>query len=218
MFRQKYPDVAVQLHVHSTRRTAWSVANGQIDLAIVGGEIPTELVEALEIVPYAEDELALILPPSHPMVQQESIQKEDLYKLQFISLDSQSTIRKVIDQVLTRCGIDTRRLKIEMELNSIEAIKNAVQSGLGAAFVSVSAIEKELLMGVLHKSKMDEVLVTRILSLICNPNRYRSKAAEAFSNEILPLFTTYSTISEKKAAPAIDLPLIEIVTPNSAGN
>ncbi len=31
-----------------------------------------------------------------------------------------------------------------MELNSIEAIKNAVQSGLGAAFVSVSAIAKEL--------------------------------------------------------------------------
>lgn len=218
MFRQKYPDVAVQLHVHSTRRTAWSVANGQIDLAIVGGEIPTELVEALEIVPYAEDELALILPPSHPMVQQESIQKEDLYKLQFISLDSQSTIRKVIDQVLTRCGIDTRRLKIEMELNSIEAIKNAVQSGLGAAFVSVSAIEKELMMGVLHKSQMDEVLVTRILSLIYNPNRYRSKAAEAFSNEILPSFATYSAIPEKKESPAMDLGLIEIATPNSAGS
>jgi DNA-binding transcriptional LysR family regulator len=199
MFRQKYPDVAVQLHVHSTRRTAWSVANGQIDLAIVGGEIPTELVEALDVVPYATDELALILPPSHPMVQQETIQKEDLYKLQFISLDSQSTIRKVIDQVLTRCGIDTRRLKIEMELNSIEAIKNAVQSGLGAAFVSVSAIEKELLMGVLHKSQMEEVVVTRILSLICNPNRYRSKAAEAFSNEILPQFATYSAIKEKEA-------------------
>ncbi len=218
MFRQKYPDVAVQLHVHSTRRTAWSVANGQIDLAIVGGEIPTELVEALEIVPYAEDELALILPPSHPMVQQETIQKEDLYKLQFISLDSQSTIRKVIDQVLTRCGIDTRRLKIEMELNSIEAIKNAVQSGLGAAFVSVSAIEKELLMGVLHKTQMDEVLVTRILSLIYNHNRYRSKAAEAFSNEILPSFATYSTIHEKKEPPAIDLGFIEIATPNSAGS
>jgi len=198
MFRQKYPDVAVQLHVHSTRRTAWSVANGQIDLAIVGGEIPTELLEALDVVPYATDELALILPPSHPMAKQETIQKEDLYKLQFISLDSQSTIRKVIDQVLTRCGIDTRRLKIEMELNSIEAIKNAVQSGLGAAFVSVSAIEKELLMGVLHKSQMEEVVVTRVLSLICNPNRYRSKAAEAFSNEILPHFATYSAIKDKE--------------------
>jgi len=218
MFRQKYPDVAVQLHVHSTRRIAWSVANGQIDLAIVGGEIPTELVEALDIVPYAEDELALILPPSHPMVQQETIQKEDLYKLQFISLDSQSTIRKVIDHVLSRCGIDTRRLKIEMELNSIEAIKNAVQSGLGAAFVSVSAIEKELLMGVLHKSQMEEVVVTRVLSLICNPNRYRSKAAEAFSNEILPSFATYSAIEEKKEPTSLELEPVEIAFPNKAGS
>ncbi|MEZ2229081.1 LysR family transcriptional regulator [Microcoleus sp.] len=218
MFRQKYPDVAVQLHVHSTRRTAWSVANGQIDLAIVGGEIPTELLEALDVVPYAEDELALILPPSHPMVQQETIQKEDLYKLQFISLDSQSTIRKVIDQVLSRSGIDTRRLKIEMELNSIEAIKNAVQSGLGAAFVSVSAIEKELLMGVLHKSQMEEVVVTRVLSLICNPNRYRSKAAEAFSNEILPSFATYSGIKEIKESPGFEFDPREILSPNSAGS
>ncbi|NJR21702.1 MAG: LysR family transcriptional regulator [Richelia sp. CSU_2_1] len=209
-FRQKYPDVAVQLHVHSTRRTAWSVANGQIDLAIVGGEIPTELVEALEITPYAEDELALILPPSHPMVEQETIEKEDLYQLQFISLDSQSTIRKVIDQVLSRNGIDTRRLKIEMELNSIEAIKNAVQSGLGAAFVSVSAIEKELQMGVLYKAKMEEVVVTRILSLICNPNRYRSKAAEAFSTEILPLFATYSG-KNKQNPLSLDLEVLETV-------
>lgn len=180
MFRQKYPDVAVQLHVHSTRRTSWSVANGQIDLAIIGGEISPELQDSLEIVPYAEDELALILPVGHALAREEIIQKDDLYKLQFIALDSQSTIRKVIDQVLTRCGIETRRLRIEMELNSIEAIKNAVQSGLGAAFVSISAIEKELQMGVLHRAKIEGVIVKRMLSVIINPNRYRSKAAEAF--------------------------------------
>jgi DNA-binding transcriptional LysR family regulator len=190
-FRQQYPDVAVQLHVHSTRRTAWSVSNGQIDLAIIGGEVPLELQESLEIIPYAEDELALILPVSHPLARNSPIHKDDLYKLQFIALDSQSTIRKVIDQVLTRCGIETRRLKIEMELNSIEAIKNAVQAGLGAAFVSVSAIEKELQMEVLHRARIDEVVVTRMLSVIINPNRYRSKAAEAFSQEILPQFATH---------------------------
>ncbi|MCL1464377.1 LysR family transcriptional regulator [Argonema galeatum] len=188
LFRQKYPDVSVQLHVHSTRRTAWSVANGQVDLAIIGGEIPSELVEALEIKPYLEDELALILPVVHPFAKVDIIQKDDLYKLQFIALDSQSTIRKVIDQVLTRWGIDTRRLKVEMELNSIEAIKNAVQSGLGAAFVSISAIEKELQMGFLHRATIEDVVVKRMLSVIASPNRYRSKAAEAFSREILPLF------------------------------
>jgi DNA-binding transcriptional LysR family regulator len=190
LFRQKYPDVSVQLQVHSTRRTSWSVANGQVDLAIVGGEVPPELQDTLEILPYAEDELALILPVSHPFVQMDSIPKEDLYKLKFINLDSQSTIRKVIDQVLTRCGIEPKRLKAEMELNSIEAIKNAVQSGLGAAFVSISAIKKELQMNILHRAEIDEVVVKRTLSLIVNPNRYRSKAAEAFCREILPQFAT----------------------------
>ncbi|MEB3232674.1 MAG: LysR family transcriptional regulator [Leptolyngbyaceae bacterium] len=214
-FRQQYPDVAVQLHVHSTRRTAWSVANGQIDLAIIGGEIPPELQDSLEIMPYAEDELALILPVFHPLARVMTVQKDDLYKLQFIALDSQSTIRKVIDQVLTRSGIETRRLKIEMELNSIEAIKNAVQSGLGASFVSISAIEKELQMGVLHRAKIDGVVVNRTLAVVINPNRYRSKAAEAFMQEVLPQFSghpaaenpdTPSNNRVSSVAPAINPP------------
>ena len=195
LFRQKYPDVSVQLQVHSTRRTSWAVANGQVDLAIIGGEVPTELQETLNIIPYADDELALILPVFHNLAQEEAIQKEDLYKLKFITLDSQSTIRKVIDKVLTRYAIDPKRLKIEMELNSIEAIKNAVQSGLGAAFVSTTAIEKELQMGVLHRAKINDVTVGRTLSVIVNPNRYCSKAAEAFCKEILPQFSTRKEFS-----------------------
>ena len=186
IFRQKYPDVSVQLQVHSTRRTSWGVANGSVDMAIIGGEVPTELQDVLQIIPYAEDELALILPISHPLAKVETIQKEDLYKLKFITLDSQSTIRKVIDKVLSNCDIDTKRLKIEMELNSIEAIKNAVQAGLGVAFVSTTAIEKELQMNTIHIARMKEVEVRRTLSVILNPNRYRSKAAEAFIKEVLP--------------------------------
>lgn len=190
LFREKYSDVSVQLQVHSTRRTSWAVANGQVDLAIIGGEVPTELQEVLNIIPYSDDELALILPPNHTLAQEGAIQKEDLYKLKFITLDSQSTIRKVIDKVLARYEIDPKRLKIEMELNSIEAIKNAVQSGLGSAFVSTTAIEKELEMGVLHQAKIQEVKIGRTLAVIVNPSRYCSKAAEAFSKEILPKFST----------------------------
>ncbi|MEM6448859.1 MAG: LysR family transcriptional regulator [Cyanobacteria bacterium P01_D01_bin.105] len=205
-FRQRYPDVAVQLHVHSTRRTAWAVANGQIDLAIIGGEIPPELQESLEVAPYAEDELALIMPVFHPLASNEVIARGDLYKLKFITLDSQSTIRKVIDQVLTRGGIETRRLRVEMELNSIEAIKNAVQSGLGVAFASTASIEKELQMGVIHRVKVESVEIKRMLSVIFNPNRYRSKAAEAFTREILPQFTSrelsFSKVSNKSGSKA----------------
>jgi DNA-binding transcriptional LysR family regulator len=190
LFRHQYPDVAVQLHVHSTRRTCWSIVNGQVDLAIIGGEVPLELQTSLDIEPYAEDELALVLPVFHPLAQKETVQREDLYRLNFITLDAQSTIRKVIDQILVRSNIDPRLLKIEMELNSIEAIKNAVQSGLGAAFISVSAIEKELKLGVLKRVMVENVVVKRTLSLILNPNRYRSKASEIFIAEILPKLST----------------------------
>ena len=207
LFRQKYPDVAVQLQVHSTRRTSWGVSNGQVDLAIIGGEVPSDLQDTLQIIPYAEDELALILPTFHPLAKVETIQKEDLYKLKFISLDSQSTIRKVIDKVLSQGGIDTKRLRVEMELNSIEAIKNAVQAGLGAAFVSTTAIEKELAMNVLHIAPIREVEVRRTLYVILNPNRYRSKAAEAFIKEILPPFSTYPEALEQQNLPDRVYPL-----------
>nr|WDA98854.1 LysR transcriptional regulator [Sciadococcus taiwanensis] len=195
LFRQKYHQITVQLQVHSTRRIAWSVANGQVDLAIIGGEVPKELKEILHITKYAEDELALILPPSHPFCKLASIQKEDLYRLRFIALDTHSTIRKVIDKVLKENEIDSSRFKIEMELNSIEAIKNAVQSGLGASFVSVSAISKELELGILSWIKINNITIKRTLSIIVNPNRYHSKAAETFFSEILNLFIRPSILN-----------------------
>ena len=137
IFRQKYPQIAVELQVHSTRRISWGVANGKIDLAVVGGEIPQELQNTLDVTSYAEDELALILPLAHPFSSLEFIQKEDLYRLRFIALNTQSTIRNVIDNTLAQHGIDSSYLKIEMELNSIEAIKNAVHSGLGAVYKGI---------------------------------------------------------------------------------
>jgi DNA-binding transcriptional LysR family regulator len=185
IFRQKYPQINVELQVHSTRRIAWGIMNGQLDLAIVGGDIPIELRNTLEITSYAEDELALILPITHPFSSLESIQKEDLYRLKFIALDTESTIRRVIESNLSQNGIDSRYFKIEMELNSVEAIKNAVQSGLGAAFVSVSAISKELELNMLHWAKIEGVTIKRTLSVISNPNRYYSNTTKIFKNEIL---------------------------------
>jgi DNA-binding transcriptional LysR family regulator len=197
LFRQKYPQITVQLQVHSTRRIAWSVASGQINLAIIGGQVPKELKNTLQVTSYAEDELALIVPKLHPFSKLEKIQKEDLYRLRFIALDRQSTIRKVIDEVLNKNGIDSGRFKIEMELNSVESIKNAVQSGLGAAFVSVSAITKELELGILHWVKIEDITITRNLSILINPHRYRSKASETFSREILTLFVSTPITSKK---------------------
>jgi len=192
IFRHKYPQITIELQVHSTRKISWGVADGKINLAIVGGEIPKELKEDLEVTSYAEDELALILPPNHPFTTLESIQKEDLYRLRFIALNPQSTIRSVIETTLTQNGIDSSYFKIEMELNSIEAIKNAVHSGLGAAFVSVSAISKELELGMLYWAKIQGITIKRTLSILINSKKYHSNATSIFKEEILEMFSTNS--------------------------
>ena len=197
IFRHKYPQIAIELQVHSTRKISWGVANGQIDLAVVGGEVPEELVEILDITSYAEDELALILPRSHPFSSLEYIQKEDLYHLKFIALDTQSTIRNVIENTLIQNGIDSRYFKIEMELNSIEAIKNAVQSGLGAAFVSVSAISKELELDIIHWAKIEDITIKRTLSIIVNPKKYYANTTKIFKREVLEMFLAFP-FSENK--------------------
>tara|TARA_B110000008_G_scaffold262080_1_gene284007 strand:- start:159 stop:1133 length:975 start_codon:yes stop_codon:yes gene_type:complete len=197
IFRHKYPQIAIELQVHSTRRIAWGVAKGQVDLAIVGGEIPKNLRSTLDITSYAEDELALILPTSHPFASLEYIQKEDLYRLKFIALNTQSTIRNVIENTLIENGIDSRQFKIEMELNSIEAIKNAVQSGLGAAFVSVSAISKELELNIIHWAKIKDLTISRTLSIIVNPKRYYASSITIFKREILDMFLISSSFENK---------------------
>lgn len=192
VFRHKYPQIAIELQVHSTRKISWGVANGNIDLAVVGGKIPKELKNTLEIISYVEDELVLILPLSHSFSSREFLQKEDLYRLNFIALDPQSTIRNVIEKTLMQHGIDSSYFKIEMELNSIEAIKNAVNSGLGAAFVSISAITKELELGMVHWAKIDGITIKRTLSVLLNSKRYYSNTTEIFKEEILGMLVTPS--------------------------
>ena len=99
----------------------------------------------------------------------------------------------MIENTLIENGIDSRYFKIEMELNSIEAIKNAVQSGLGAAFVSVSAISKELELDILYWAKIDGVKIKRTLSILINPKRYYANAIQTFKKEILEMLISSQT-------------------------
>lgn len=191
-FREKYPNVSVRLEVHSTRKAAWGVSQGSLDLAITGGEIPVELGKILDVQAYAWDELVLILPTQHPLGNKDCLDKNDLYKLKFLTLEEDSSYRRVLNNILERNNIDSSKLHIEMELSSIEAIKNAVESGLGAAFVSISSIKKEIRLKTLIHLPVNNLDVKRGLSIIINKERYRSKAAEMFVKEIL--FSTKSEI------------------------
>jgi DNA-binding transcriptional LysR family regulator len=187
LFAQNYSQIDLKVQVNSTRIIAKNIINREIDIAVVGGEIPYELKKNLTVESFVEDEFSLIVSKSHPFSSKKLITKEDLYHLNFITLNSNSTIRKFIDNILSQNQIETNQLKIIMQLNSIEGIKTAVSLGLGAAFVSSSAIEKELELKTIEILKIENIRITRMLSIITNPECYKTKAFEFFYNELYQL-------------------------------
>jgi len=186
-FAQNHPQIDLKVQVNSTRIIAKSVINREIDIAVVGGEIPDELKKNLTVEHFVEDELSLIISKSHPFAKKKKINKDDLYHLNFITLNSNSTIRKFIDNILIQNQIETKQFKIIMQLNSIEGIKTAVSLGLGAAFVSSSAIEKEIELETIEILTIENIKITRTLSIISNPECYKSKAFEFFYQELFTL-------------------------------
>lgn len=187
LFAQNYPQIDLKVQVNSTRIIAKNIENREIDIAVVGGEIPEGLKKKLSIEYFVEDEFSLIVPKSHPFASKKEITKEDLYHLNFITLNANSTIRKFIDNILIQNQIQIKELKIVMQLNSIEAIKTAVSLGLGAAFVSSSAIEKEIELNKIEILKIENINITRTLSIISNPKCYKSRPFEFFYNELIRL-------------------------------
>jgi DNA-binding transcriptional LysR family regulator len=190
LFAQNYPQIDLKVQVNSTRIIAKNIINREIDIAVVGGEIPDELKKNLTVEDFVEDEFSLIVSKSHPFATKKTITKEDLYHLNFITLNSNSTIRKFIDNILIQNQIETRQLKIIMQLNSIEGIKTAVSLGLGAAFVSSSAIEKEIKLKTIEILKIENIRITRMLSIITNSDYYKTKAFDFFYMELYRLKET----------------------------
>lgn len=192
LFAQSYPQISLKVQVDTTRIIAKNVVDRNIDIAVVGGDVPENLKKNLEIESFVEDELSLIIPKSHPFAikNQKVINKDDLYHLNFITLNPNSTIRKFIDTILIQNQIETKQFNIIMQLNSIEAIKTAVSLGLGVAFVSSSAIEKEIELQTIEIIKIENIKITRTLSIITNTNCYKSKALQFFYNELWSLKNT----------------------------
>jgi len=87
---------------------------------------------------------------------------------------------------------------------------------LGAALSPLSAISKSYKWACF--TVPIEGLSSRTLWLIFNPNRYRSKAAEAFSREILPKFATTGWSKETLESPQVQTDALKAAAHNSTGS
>jgi len=187
LFAQSYPQINLKVEVNSTSIIATNLLKQEMDIAIVGGQIPYKLKKNLTVRHFMNDKIHLIIATSHPFAKRIKINKEDLYYLNFITLNSNNVMQKLIDTILIQNQIETKQLKIIMQLNSIEAIKTAVNLGLGAAFVYSIAIEKEIELKTIETLEIKNINMNRTLSIISNPDSSKSKAFEFFYKELLTL-------------------------------
>jgi DNA-binding transcriptional LysR family regulator len=84
-----------------------------------------------------------------------------------------------------------------MELDSTEAIKSAVEAGLGVGFVSRWAISKELDLGVLKSVPVDRIRVTRHFTLISRTGPEPQGPAAALRTFVLGCARLLSNLTEK---------------------
>ena len=184
LFAQTYPQINLKVEVNSTSLIINDLLRKKIDLAIVEDEIPFKLKKTLKITRFVNEEINLITPKLYPYTRKNKIKKVDLYYLNFITLNSNSNIGRFINSILIQNQIDIKQLKVIMQFNSIEAIKTAVKLGLGVAFLPSITIEKEINLEMIRILKIDNFYINRTLSIISNPDSYKSKAFEYFYKEL----------------------------------
>ena len=143
-FRREYPRVQPTLISGNTERIVGAVVQQQIALGFIEGPAHSRDVKTE---PFLVDELVLIVPAAHEWAERASVACAEITGTPLLMRERGSGTRRVIEIALERQHVKRAALQIVMELDSVEAIKSAVEAGLGAGFVSRWAIAKDLRLG-----------------------------------------------------------------------
>ncbi len=173
-FKHKYPDVNVRLKVSNTEGIVGMVENNVIDLGVVEAPVTNKNL-AVELCKH--DQLVAVMPPNHPLANEESISAELLLKYPYICREEGSGTREVILEYLTDLGLAASDLDVIMELGSPEAIKGAVEAGIGITILSKATLSKELRLGTLRAINLDPP-IERPFSFVHQKQKFRQRAMD----------------------------------------
>lgn len=133
-FCERYPGVDVMLKVTNRERLLERLSQNIDDLYILGRP-PTSNDVVFE--PYLANPLVVLASRSHPLYGQRNIKPEQLVQYPFLARESGSGTRMAVESFFSKRDI---KLNIRMELGSNEAIKHAIDAGLGISVLSRHAL------------------------------------------------------------------------------
>jgi DNA-binding transcriptional LysR family regulator len=173
-FKQKYPDVNVRLKVSNTEGVVHMVENNVIDLGVVEAPVANKNL-AVEVC--RMDQLVLIVPNGHELAGKQSVAIADIANYPYICREEGSGTREVIADHFASSGMKDLSLDVSMELGSPEAVKGAVEAGMGLSVVSKATVAKELKLGSLVAIPL-EPLLQRPFSFVHQKQKFRLRAMD----------------------------------------
>jgi DNA-binding transcriptional LysR family regulator len=173
-FRESHPEVKVEIYRHVSERLPREVLERNVDFALLAFE-PVD--RDLESFPVIRDELALILPPDHPLAGRDSVTIEELGRESFLAHNVRTASR---NKVVEAFAEHHTPLNITLELATVETIKRFVQLKVGLAFVPHMCVREELERGTLASVPVRGLSYRRTLWVAHRRNMTFSHAADAF--------------------------------------
>jgi len=140
-FCKEHPRVQPTLISGNTEHIVEALVRQEVALGFIEGPARSRDVKTK---PFLQDELVLIVSTAHEWAERASVSCFELTSIPLLMRERGSGTRYVIEMALEQQGVKRSSLRIMMELDSTEAIKSAVEAGLGVGFVSRWAIAKDL--------------------------------------------------------------------------
>ena len=179
-FGRKYPHLKVRAAVSDSLAVTGQVERGEVSIGLVGRKDEKPHLEFRHL---ARDRMVLVAPPGHPLARKKQVTVEQLVRHPLVMREAGSGLRHCFEKALEGVGRSLAELRVTLELGSNEAIKEAVQQGVGVAVLSLYSVHKELEAG--------RLLALPLKNLHCDRDMYVVKDRRRVLPLPARLFLTY---------------------------
>jgi DNA-binding transcriptional LysR family regulator len=178
-YSQRFPGVRISLTVTNREGLLQRLEQNDVDIALMG-QTPEHLDLVAE--PFMENPLVVVASPTHPLAGTRRIPLQALREETFLLREPGSGTRVAMERFFASHGMS---LSSGMEMNTNEAIKQAVEAGLGLGLVSWHTVGLELEMGRLTVLDVEDFPIRRQWYVVHRSGKRLSQAAQAFREHVL---------------------------------
>lgn len=178
-FRKTHPGVEIQLGIGNTAQVAAAVRDGTVELGFVEGAVEDAALAGKVL---AQDQLLVLVGQEHPWAGRKTLKPTELVGTDWVLREPGSGTRSEFEQALIKFGIAPAELKVALVVPSNEAVRAAVEAGLGATALSASVAAAGIEAGLLEAMPLS--LPARSFHVLHHRDRTVSKAAESLIAQI----------------------------------